>query len=192
LDVLAERGIPTLHIPTLIPVTSYFVAESRFNEIWSKINIYRLDQFERIAVLDGDMLVLKNMDELMDIPIPDDGLAACHACVCNPRRLSHYPSSWYTHCFHVNERVPEACAYTYQSYPTSVKEGMSLSFPQGLSELNGGLQLFKPSRAKYERIYEVFNTSAAEDLLFADQSLLSKTFHGEWTPLCDPFRHQLI
>jgi alpha-N-acetylglucosamine transferase len=97
LDILAERDIPTLHIPTLTPVTSYSVTESRFNETWSKINVYGLDQFERISVLDGDMLVMKNMDELMDIPIPDDGLAACHACVCNPRHLSHYPSTWYTH-----------------------------------------------------------------------------------------------
>jgi len=95
LDILTERAIPTLYIPTLNLITSYSVAESRFNETWSKINIYGLDQFERIAVLDGDMLVLKNMDELMDIPIADDGLAACHACVCNPRRLSHYPSAWY-------------------------------------------------------------------------------------------------
>ena len=95
MDILTERDIPTLHIPTLHPITSYSVTESRFNETWSKINIYGLDQFERIAVLDGDMLVLKNMDELMNIPIPDDGLAACHACVCNPRQLSHYPSAWY-------------------------------------------------------------------------------------------------
>ena len=92
--MLAERKIPTLYIPTLKPVTSYSVTESRFNETWSKINIYGLDQFDRIAVLDGDMLVLKNMDELLEVPIPDDGLAACHACVCNPRRLSYYPPSW--------------------------------------------------------------------------------------------------
>lgn len=186
MDILAERDIPTLHIPTLTPVTSYSVTESRFNETWSKINIYGLDQFERISVLDGDMLVMKNMDELMDIPIPDDGLAACHACVCNPRRLSHYPSTWYTHYFRINERVPEACAYTHQSYSPSVKEGMLPSFPQSLSELNGGLQIFKPSRAKFERIYKVLNTSSPGDFLFADQSLLSKTFHGEWTPLYDP------
>ena len=76
-------------------MTSYSVTESRFNETWSKINIYGLEQFDRIAVLDGDMLVLKNMDELLEVPIPEDGLAACHACVCNPRRLSHYPPSWY-------------------------------------------------------------------------------------------------
>ena len=83
-------------------------------------------------------------------------------------------------------RVPEACAYTYQSYPSSVKEGMSAHFPCGLSELNGGLQIFKPSKAKFERIFEVLNTSAPGDFQFADQSLLSKTFHKEWTSLYDP------
>ena len=84
-----------LKIPSLKPATAYSVTESRFNETWSKINIYALDQYDRIAVLDGDMLVLQNMDELMEIPIPDDVLAACHACVCNPRKLSHYPPTWY-------------------------------------------------------------------------------------------------
>ena len=42
--------------------------------------------------------MLKNMDELFEIDIPDNSLAACHACVCNPRRLSHYPPSWYHPC----------------------------------------------------------------------------------------------
>ena len=95
MDVLAERAIPTLRIPTINPATAYQVTENRFNETWSKINIYALDQFDRIVVLDGDMLVLRNMDELMDMSIPDDGLAACHACVCNPKHLPHYPASWY-------------------------------------------------------------------------------------------------
>jgi alpha-N-acetylglucosamine transferase len=95
LDVLKERGIPTLEIPYLLPGTTYSVTESRFNETWSKIHIYALEQFDRIAVLDGDMLVLQNMDELMEISIPDDSLAATHACVCNPRRLSYYPRTWY-------------------------------------------------------------------------------------------------
>lgn len=122
------------------------------------------------------MLVLRNMDELMEIHIPDHSLAACHACVCNPRRLSHYPSTW----------IPQACAYTYQSYPTSVEKGMPASFPNGLSELNGGLQIFKPSRAKFEQIYHVLNTSEPNEFLFADQSLLSKTYNGAWTPLYSP------
>ena len=99
LDTLAERGILTLSIPYLSPKSSYSVSETRFNETWTKVNIYGLEQFDRIVLLDADMIVLKNMDELMEIPIPDDSLAACHACVCNPRRLSHYPKTWYNLAF---------------------------------------------------------------------------------------------
>jgi hypothetical protein len=88
-------------------------------------------------------------------------------------------------------RVPGACAYTYQSHPDSVERGMPISFPHGLSELNGGLQIFKPSKAKRERIYKVLNASTVDDFPFADQSLLSKTFHGEWVPLYTHYEMQL-
>ena len=87
----------------------------------------------------------------------------------------------------VDPRVPQACAYTYQSYPTSVKEGMPTLFPHGLSELNGGLQIFKPSKQKYDRLLHVLNTSEPTEFLFADQSVLSKTFHGQWIPLYAAF-----
>jgi hypothetical protein len=60
---------------------------------------------------------------------------------------------------------------------------MPVSFPHGLGELNGGLQIFKPSREKYERILNIFNTSGPGEFLFADQNLLSKTFKDQWTPL---------
>ena len=60
---------------------------------------------------------------------------------------------------------------------------MPALFPHGLAELNGGLQIFKPSKAKYERIFNVLNTSEPDEFKFADQSLLSKTFYGEWMPL---------
>lgn len=44
--------------------------------------------------MDSDMIVMRNMDELMDIDLPDDWIAACHACACNPRKLKHYPADW--------------------------------------------------------------------------------------------------
>jgi alpha-N-acetylglucosamine transferase len=94
LKALADRNISTVYIPTLNPAATSAV-ESRFNETWSKVHVYALEQFDRICLLDADMLVLNNMDELMEIPIPEDALAACHACVCNPRKLSYYPPTWY-------------------------------------------------------------------------------------------------
>jgi hypothetical protein len=40
------------------------------------------------------MVVMKNMDELMDIDIPNDWIAATHVCACNPRKFAHYPADW--------------------------------------------------------------------------------------------------
>jgi alpha-N-acetylglucosamine transferase len=67
----------------------------RYTAVWNKLAIYGLEGFDRIVFLDADMLVRKNMDELMDVPIPKDTHAACHACVCNPRKNPHFPTSWY-------------------------------------------------------------------------------------------------
>ena len=35
------------------------------------------------------------MDELMDLELPKDWVAAAHVCACNPRKLAHYPDDWY-------------------------------------------------------------------------------------------------
>lgn len=46
-------------------------------------------------MVDSDMLVMKNMDELMTMDLPDGWIGAVHACTCNPRQLAHYPKDWY-------------------------------------------------------------------------------------------------
>ena len=40
------------------------------------------------------MLVMRNMDELMELELPKDSIAAVHVCACNPFKLSHYPDDW--------------------------------------------------------------------------------------------------
>lgn len=50
---------------------------------------------QRIVLLDSDMIVRRNMDELMDLELPSDWIASAHACACNPRKLKHYPADWY-------------------------------------------------------------------------------------------------
>ena len=44
--------------------------------------------------MDSDMIVLRNMDELMELDLLQDSIAAAHACACNPRKLAHYPADW--------------------------------------------------------------------------------------------------
>lgn len=62
--------------------------------------------------MDSDMIVMRNMDELMDIVLPDDWIAACHACACNPRKLKHYPADWLVTS---DEFSPTRHVYVYRS-----------------------------------------------------------------------------
>lgn len=51
-------------------------------------------------LIDGDMLVLRNMDELLSLPdkgstpLPPDWIAANHACICNLYRQPWAPEDW--------------------------------------------------------------------------------------------------
>jgi hypothetical protein len=40
------------------------------------------------------MLVIRNVDNLLTMALPEDHIAAAHACTCNPRKLAHYPKDW--------------------------------------------------------------------------------------------------
>jgi len=55
--------------------------------------------------LDSDMIVMRNMDELMGLDLPPDWIAAVHVCACNPRKLAHYPEDWCVLSVH----LPPAC-----------------------------------------------------------------------------------
>jgi hypothetical protein len=101
---LDERGIPKQHVKYLLPkVEKDFTNDPRFYDCWSKLTPFSLEEYDRVVQLDSDMLVLKNMDELMELELDpasaagkgDRVFAASHACVCNPLKKPHYPKDWY-------------------------------------------------------------------------------------------------
>lgn len=49
---------------------------------------------QKVVLMDCDMIVRRNMDELMTLSLPSDYIASAHACTCNPLKLSHYPVDW--------------------------------------------------------------------------------------------------
>lgn len=116
LAALHARGIRTQLVPSLQPGQSRVYAhDPRFQETWTKLVVFSLVEYERVVLLDGDMLVRRNMDELMDLELDgplgqsqpqsqsqvegkDEGrrvFAASHACACNPLKKEHYPKTWY-------------------------------------------------------------------------------------------------
>ena len=100
---LDDRRIPKQHVKYLLPsVHKDYSNDVRFYDCWSKLTPFSLEEYERVVQLDSDMVVLKNMDELMEIELDPPGsdgkgpkvFAASHACVCNPMNREHYPKDW--------------------------------------------------------------------------------------------------
>lgn len=102
-EALDRRRIAKRHVPYLLPTAANdYSNDIRFYDCWTKMTPYSLTEYERVVQLDSDMLVLKNMDELMDLKLDSPELegkgdrvfAASHACVCNPMKKAHYPKDW--------------------------------------------------------------------------------------------------
>ncbi|KKZ61328.1 hypothetical protein EMCG_04045 [[Emmonsia] crescens] len=180
---LQARGIPAKHIPYLLPAAHKdYSNDTRFYDCWSKLTPFSLVEYDRVVQLDSDMLVLRNMDELMEMELDDPALkgdgsrvfAASHACVCNPLKKPHYPEDW----------IPSNCALTTQHSDPTRAQTQGAPSTAGLAVLNGGLQVVNPSTAIYEKILAALQTpSATSNYAFADQSLLSDLFPGRWVPL---------
>lgn len=181
-DALDRRNIPRKRIPYLLPKSHKdFTNDPRFYDCWSKLAPFSLVEYERVVQLDSDMLVLKNMDELMDIPLDgaDQGgkgsrvFAASHACLCNPLKKPHYPKDW----------IPANCAFTAQHGDPDKAQVEGVASDYGVTMPNGGLQVVIPSAATYDLISSALQDDKTSGYDFSDQSLLGDVFRGRWVPL---------
>ncbi|EOD44223.1 Glycosyl transferase family 8 [Neofusicoccum parvum] len=179
---LDARGIPKKRVPYLMPEAHKdYSNDPRFYDCWSKLTPFSLVEYDRVVQLDADMLVLKNMDELMDLELDSPDLkgegqrvfAASHACVCNPLNKSHYPENW----------VPGNCAFTTQHSAPDAAQKEGAPATAGLGMPNGGLQVVNPSAAVYGKILRALQSSNTDAYEFADQSLLSDVFGGRWVAI---------
>lgn len=66
----------------------------RFADTWTKLQVFGLDQFERLILIDADTIFLRGMDELFEMELGSDWIAAAPACTCNPFKFAHYPKDW--------------------------------------------------------------------------------------------------
>lgn len=184
---LDARGIPKQRVEYLLPTKGKdYSNDPRFYDCWSKLTPFSLTEYARVVQLDSDMLVLRNMDELMTLPLDPPELAASgspststrvfaagHACVCNPLGKAHYPRDW----------VPANCAFTSQHADPERAQTEGADPAVGpLGFMNGGLQVVNPSSEIFAQIVRHMD-AGAENMDFADQSLLSGLFRGRWVPL---------
>jgi hypothetical protein len=180
---LKARGVRAKQIPYLLPsVPKEYTNDPRFYDCWTKLTPFSLTEYDRVVQMDSDMLVLKNMDELMEMELdaPDqkgDGnrvYAASHACACNPLKKPHYPKDW----------TPENCAFTSQHGTPEEAQHTGAGPTAGIACPNGGLVVVNPSQDVYDKILQTLKDGDLTDSYdFADQSLLGERFYGRWVGL---------
>ena len=144
-------------------------ANARFAEVWTKLAVWRLTEFERLVVLDADMLLTRHMDELFSLELGDGQIAACHACRCNPNHIPSYPASW----------TPEGCSYTHLTDQDQITDD-----PGADGYFNGGILVLEPDARVFDDL--VAGLAAVEDLTrypFAEQDFLNERFRGRWRAL---------
>jgi lipopolysaccharide biosynthesis glycosyltransferase len=161
--LLADDGCQLYDVEPLRPAedTEDGYANARFAEVWTKLAAWRLTEYERVVVLDADMLVVQNMDELFSLELAAGTIAACHACRCNPNRIASYPASW----------TPGNCYYTHGESRRD-------------DYLNGGLLVLTPDEAVFADFVQ--RLAAVQDLSrypFAEQDFLNEYYDRRWQPL---------
>ena len=99
-----SRGLAKVRVDYLTPPAQKdFSVDARFTETWTKLTVFGLTDFERVVLLDSDMIVRQNIDEDMDLPLDPAAeggrglrvFAASHACSCNPLKKPSYPPTWF-------------------------------------------------------------------------------------------------
>ncbi|KAF5337221.1 hypothetical protein D9611_003289 [Ephemerocybe angulata] len=174
-EVLRRAGILMKEVDPLHPPSGHTLAESdhRFADTWTKLRGFGLIEYERIVLLDSDMLVRRNMDELFVLKLARDQIAAVHVCACNPLKLVHYPADW----------LPVNCAYSAVSTPKSPPPKYNGS-PRPYHQLNSGTVVLRPSSELSDRVLRALDDEdAVKGFVFPDQDLLTHVFRGKWVPL---------
>ncbi|MEQ4453485.1 glycosyltransferase family 8 protein [Kosakonia sp. YIM B13605] len=169
---LGAQGCKVREVPVIgpDPALESRYANARFADVWSKLAVWTLTEYQRVAFLDADMLVLQNMDHLFELPLAAGTIAACHACRCNPNHIESYPVSW----------RPENC---YYSWCTDAQ--MHATPPASLDNyLNGGFLLLTPDNALYQQMMAKLAEKAdISGYVFAEQDFLNEVFRDRWLPL---------
>ena len=164
-QVLRDDGIQVVQVAPLRPAGHGAYANARFAQVWTKLAVWSLTDFERVVFLDADMLVVRNMDELFDMEIdtvhdPGPSVAAAHACRCNPLRIPSYPRDW----------IPANCHYT---------SGVAAA-----DYFNAGLLVLRPDADVFaDMIARLAGLTDLTGFLFAEQDFLNDYFRDRWVPL---------
>ncbi|WVR04195.1 hypothetical protein IAU60_001195 [Kwoniella sp. DSM 27419] len=179
LDALRQAGLEIRTVRPMLPAGKVTTIAERFVDTWTKCALLEFTEYERLVLIDGDMMLRQNMDELFDFPLEPDHIAATFGCICNLDRSTWAPDYW----------TRENCGWTQSHHPTAITHpGPAL--PTGPhSMLNSGIVVLAPSMDKYNALNSFLTSTdpAVQDKIanwmFPDQDLLQEFWGGKWVSL---------
>uniref|UniRef100_A0A1D1ZHW0 Hexosyltransferase n=1 Tax=Anthurium amnicola TaxID=1678845 RepID=A0A1D1ZHW0_9ARAE len=152
---------------------------NHYKETWTKLKVWDLVEYDRIVFLDADMLIMKNIDQLMDMNLPKNFLGAVNSCTCNHRKDQNFPKDW----------VPSRCAYTLGPIKPESEDTPPPIELKGY--FNSGLLVLTPSKQISEDLLNYFyNHPDIGSLIFPDQDVLNEIFKEKWIPL--PYTYNAV
>lgn len=177
-DVVRRAGCVVQDVPYWALSKSATMAEARFEHTWTKLRALELYDYERVVLVDCDMLVTRNMDELHTLALPPQTLAAGLACTCNPNRVATYPADW----------IPAHCGFSLRPHPPTVAARVLPTH----GRLNSGLVVLRPDPAQTQALVDYVDThrEQIEEYRFPDQDLLADVFAGRW--VCLPWYYNAL
>ncbi|KAL2316465.1 Acetylglucosaminyltransferase [Schizosaccharomyces pombe] len=173
--------------------TSSFSQEisARYEQMFSKLRIFEQIQFDKICVIDSDILIMKNIDDIFDTPYMYQQINTL-----NYTRLPSYTKPDDDTVYHFNEDFKEYGASRSEFYPyllAAVSDrGEHHSIPpEDTPYFNAGLMLIRPSELHFNRILKIGRFPYMyENAKMMEQSLLNLAFSLDgwfpWTRL-DPY-----
>ncbi|KAI0884611.1 glycosyltransferase family 8 protein [Annulohypoxylon maeteangense] len=178
MEAFAAAGIPTIVVDKIEPAPR----DGKINKgTWEKLAPWSFTQYERVVLLDSDQVILQNIDDMMEVDIPEGWIASTHACTCNPRKLPHYSKDW----------VPANCAFTAADQATGAPAPITAQSPNNHHLLNSGTVIVQPSKAQYDELIHAMNTHPdVPNMIFFDQDLLAIVYRGRWKPL--PYHYNAL
>ncbi|KAF3070881.1 Galactinol synthase 1 [Daldinia childiae] len=178
MDAFAAAGISTIVVDKIEPAPR----DGKINKgTWEKLAPWSFTQYKRVVLLDSDQVILQNIDEMMEVEIPEGWIASTHACTCNPRKLPHYSKDW----------VPANCAFTAADQETGQPALITPQSPNNHHLLNSGTVILEPSKAQFDALIDAMNTHPdVPNMIFFDQDLLAIVYRGRWKPL--PYHYNAL
>jgi inositol 3-alpha-galactosyltransferase len=153
LEVMRNEGCVPLAVDRFMPnnadTSGYKM--SIYADCWTKLRIWELEQFSRVVYIDADMLVIRNMDHLFDLP---QGFHAARDCYAGRPSCEE------------RERCPlfgPECAGANCDY------------------FNAGLFVCEPSRLEFQRMCELVAEASLFQKFgsgYAEQDFLNWYFRG--------------